>query len=49
MTGIVQGIPDNTVAAAIKTSAEKNLTMTIAGTTLTAGKIIVFADYVVSE
>jgi len=48
-TGILQGIPDGTVAAAIKTEAEETLTMTIAGTTLTDGKFIVFADYVVSE
>lgn len=48
-TGIIQGIPDNAVANAIKLTAEKDLTMTIAGTTLTGGKFLVFVDYVVSE
>lgn len=49
VTGIVQGVPVNTVGSAIKLTAEKTLGMSIAGTTLTAGKFMVFVDYVVSE
>lgn len=49
LTGIVQGIPANTVGTAIKLSGEKTLTATIAGTTLTAGKFMVLVDFIVSE
>lgn len=49
LTGIVQGIPVNTVGSAVKLASESTLTLTIAGTTLTAGKLMVFCDYVVSQ
>jgi hypothetical protein len=48
-TGILQGVPDDAVANMIKLSAEATLDMTIATAALTAGKFIVFVDYVVSE
>lgn len=49
LTGIVQGDTDGTVGNMIKLTAEKTLTMTIAGTTLTAGAFTQFVEYVVGE
>jgi len=48
-TGLIDGVPDNTAANAIKLSAEGTLDMTIATAALTAGKFYAFVDYVVSE
>ena len=48
-TGILQGIPANTVGTAIKLSSEKTLSMAIAVAALTAGKFNVLVEYVVSE
>jgi hypothetical protein len=48
-TGIVQGVPDNTVSNAIKLDGQKTLTATIGTAALTAGKFFAFVDYVVSE
>jgi hypothetical protein len=48
-TGIVAGIPDGTTATMIKATAERQVYATVATAALTAGKIKVFVDYVVSE
>lgn len=49
VTGILDGIQDGTATNMIKTTAETDLTITVAVAALTAGKLIVFVDYVVSE
>jgi len=47
--GFHEAIQDGTIAAAIKTSAAKEITATIAVEDVTAGKFIVFVEYVVSD
>lgn len=49
LSNIVAGIPIGTAATMVKATADRYLTATIATATLTAGKIEVFAEYVLSE
>ncbi len=49
VTGIVQGIPANSVGTAIKLASEKTVTASIAVAALTAGKFNVQVEYIVSE
>lgn len=49
VTGRVQGVPDGAVANMIKLSSEKTITMNVAVAALTAGKLNVVIEYVVSE
>jgi hypothetical protein len=49
LSGIVAGIPIGTAATMIKTTVARQLTLAIAGSPLTAGKIAVLCDYDVSE
>jgi len=49
ISGIVDGIPDHTAANSIKTTSTKVITATIGTEDLTAGKFIVFVEYVLSE
>lgn len=48
-TGIVAGIPVGTAATAVKMTADRNITATIATAALTAGKIYVLCEYIMSE
>lgn len=48
-TGIVAAIPVGTAATAVKTTAKRTLTATIAVATVTAGKFHVWVEYYVSE
>ena len=47
-TGILAGVPVGTAATAVKTTAERTLTATIATATVTAGKIHFWVQYYVS-
>ena len=47
--GLLDGVPDNTVANAIKCTAARELTATIGTANLTAGKFYVFVEYVQSS
>lgn len=49
ITGDVQGIPNGAVGNMIKLTSEKTITMTVAVAALTAGKLNVVIEYVVSE
>ena len=48
-TGIIAGIPVETAASAVKMTADRSLTMKVAGGNISAGKINVFVKYMVSE
>jgi hypothetical protein len=48
-TGVVAGVPVGTAATAIKLTAERIVTATIATAALTAGKLKVFVEYIQSE
>lgn len=48
-TGIVALVPVGTAATAVKLTAERTLTLTVATAALTAGKINFFLDYRLSE
>jgi hypothetical protein len=48
-TGIIAGVPTGTAATMVKLTAARTLTATIATATVTAGKLNVFVEYVVSE
>lgn len=48
-SGQVTGIQDGTTTHMLKTTSATNVVATLSGSTATAGKIRVFADYVVSE
>jgi hypothetical protein len=48
-TGLLDGIPAFSAATSIKTSAEIEPVITIGTAALTAGKIVVFMEYVLSE
>ena len=48
-TGIVAGTPVGTAATAVKLTADRNLTATIATAALTAGKFYVMVEYIMSE
>lgn len=48
-TGIVAGIPVETAASCVKTTADRIVTATIATAALTAGKFYVMVEYIVSE
>lgn len=45
--GFVEGIQDGTAAAFVKLSAARELTATVAVEALTAGKLILFVEYVI--
>lgn len=45
----VQGVPNGAVANMIKLTAERTLKATIAGQAMTAGKAVVFVEFVISE
>ena len=49
VTGRVQGIPNNAVANMIKLTAERTLQAEIGTDALTAGKVNIFIEYMVSE
>lgn len=49
VSGRVEGIQDGTIAASIKTTGAKAITFTIAVEDLTAGKVVFFLEYVVSD
>lgn len=49
VTGRLQGIPDDAVANMIRLTAERTVQIEIAVAALTAGKINLFIDYVISE
>lgn len=48
-TGTQAGIPVGTAATMVKLTAQRNIVMAIAVAALTAGKINVFVDFVLSE
>lgn len=48
-TGLLDGVPVSSAATAIKLTAQRKVYATIATADLTAGKIKVFVEYVVSE
>ena len=48
-TGVIAGEPVHTAATAVKLTAKRTLTATIAGATLTAGKVHAFIEYYLSE
>lgn len=48
-TGIVACVPVETAASAVKTTADRIVTATIATAALTAGKFYVMVEYIVSE
>jgi hypothetical protein len=48
-TGIVAGVPVGTAATAVKMTADRNITATVAVAALTAGKFYVMVEYIVSE
>ena len=48
-SGIVAGIPVETAATAIKMTADRNPTVAIATATVTAGKIYVLIEYIMSK
>lgn len=48
-TGIVALVPVGTAAAAVKLTAERQLTLTIATAALTAGKINIFLNYYIGD
>jgi hypothetical protein len=48
-TGIVAGVPVGTAATAVKTTADRTVTATIAVAALTAGKFYVMVEYILSE
>lgn len=48
-SGIIAGIPADSAATAVKMTADRALTMKLAGGNLSAGKINVFVTYLVSE
>lgn len=47
--GLLDGVPDNTASKAIKLTGARNISAVIASGPLTAGQIVVFAEYVISE
>lgn len=47
--GLDDGVPDNTATNAVKLSADTNLSIVIGTAALTAGYIVVFAEFVISE
>lgn len=47
--GLMDGVPVDTAATSIKLTAASNIVMTVATAALTAGKIVVFLEYVISE
>ncbi len=49
LSAIHAGVPVGTAATAVKTTAQRTLTAAIATEALTAGKIIVFVEYYISE
>jgi len=49
LSGLVECIPVGTAATMVKLTAARELTATIAGEALTAGKFVLFAEYVVSD
>lgn len=48
-TGLVAGVPVGTAASAVKATAKRTLTMTVATATLTAGKMDCFVEYYLSD
>ena len=48
-TGIVAGVPVGTAATAVKTTADRTVTATIATAALTDGKFYVLIEYMLSE
>lgn len=48
ISGIVAGIPVGTAATMVKATADRNIVLAIATAALTAGKIAVFVEYVIS-
>ena len=48
-TGPNAGIPDGAVANMVKATAARNLVLSIATAAITAGKAVVFVEYVISE
>lgn len=48
-TGLNAGIPVGTAATMKKATADRNLVLTIATAAITAGKAVVFVEYVISE
>jgi len=49
VSGRTEGIQDGTIAASIKTTSAQEITFTIAVEDLTAGKVVFFLEYVVSD
>lgn len=49
VSGLVAGIPEGTLANAVKLTSEQEITFTIAVEDLTAGKVVFFLEYVVSD
>lgn len=49
VTGLVDTVPDGTGANAVKTTAARVLTMTVAVAALTAGKMNIFLRYFISD
>lgn len=47
--GIHAGVPDGAAANAVKTTAERELTATVATAALTAGKLNIFVEYFISD
>ncbi|MFN9974319.1 MAG: hypothetical protein ACK58T_30930 [Phycisphaerae bacterium] len=48
-TGIIAGVPTGTAATMVKATAARTITATIGTAAVTAGKLNVFIDYVISE
>lgn len=48
-TGVIAGVPTGTAATMVKLTAARTLTATIGTAAITAGKLNVFVQYVVSE
>ena len=49
VTGLVDTVPDGTAANAIKTTADRVVTVTVGTAALTAGKMNIFFRYFISE
>lgn len=47
-TGIIAGVPDDAVGNMVKLTADRTLTATIATAAVTAGKLEIFVEYVLS-
>lgn len=47
--GLVEGVQDGTASAMVKLTAEREIVFTVAVEALTAGKLVLFVEYVISD